>query len=200
MSLERQQGMTLVEVMVASVIFALVMMALVSAMRTLAQSYERLQTVTGEAAQIREVERFIRQTLQSAQAGEGYFEGGPSEIRWVAPLDRVGSAGGLQHLRVARRGDQLVLSFAPVLLGEEASDSPAWGAVIEDFVLLENLARLDIRYQVDPSQPWADRAAEGDSGYRGDSFLPRAVSINWALTDQELPPVTVQIDASGVGW
>ena len=47
MSLERQQGMTLVEVMVASVIFALVMMALVSAMRTLAQSYERLQTVTG---------------------------------------------------------------------------------------------------------------------------------------------------------
>ena len=200
MALERQQGMTLVEVMVASVIFALVMMALVSAMRTLAQSYERLQTVTAEAAQIREVERFLRQTLQSAQAGEGYFEGGPSEMRWVAPLDRVGSAGGLQHLRVARRGEQLVLSFAPVLLGEEASDSPAWRAVIEDFVLLENLAQLDIRYQVDPSQPWADRAAEGDSGYRGDSFLPRAVSIHWALIDQELPPLTVQIDASGVGW
>ena len=69
MSVERQKGMTLVEVMVASVIFALVMMALVSAMRTLAQSYERLQTVTGEAAQIREVERFLRQTLQSAQVG-----------------------------------------------------------------------------------------------------------------------------------
>ena len=200
MSAERQQGMTLVEVMVASVIFALVMMALVSAMRTLAQSYERLQTVTGEAAQIREVERFLRQTLQSAQVGVGYFEGGPSEMRWVAPLDRVGSAGGLQHLRVARRGDQLVLSFAPVLLGEDASDLPSWGAVIEDFVLLENLARLDIRYQVDPSQPWAGKAAEGGSGYRGDSFLPRAVSIQWALRDQELPPVTVQIDASGVGW
>ena len=200
MSLERQQGMTLVEVMVASVIFALVMMALVSAMRTLAQSYERLQTVTAEAAQIREVERFLRQTLQSAQSGEGYFEGGPSEMRWVAPLDRVGSAGGLQHLRVGRRGDQLVISFAPVLLGEEASDSPTWGVVIEDFVLLENLAQLDIRYQVDPFQAWADKAAEGDSGYRGDSFLPRAVSINWALIDQELPPVTVQIDASEVGW
>ena len=99
-----------------------------------------------------------------------------------------------------RRGDQLVLSFAPVLLGEEASDSPAWGAVIEDFVLLENLAQLDIRYQVDPTQPWADKAAEGDSGFEGDSFLPRAVSINWALIDQELPPVTVQIDASEVGW
>ena len=200
MSLERQQGMTLVEVMVASVIFALVMMALVSAMRALAQSYERLQTVTAEAAQIREVERFLRQTLQSAQDGVGYFEGGPSEMRWVAPLDRVGSAGGLQHLRVARRGDQLVLSFAPVLLGEDVSDSPAWGAVIEDFVLLENLSRLDIRYQVDPPQPWVDTATEGDSGFLGDSFLPRAVSISWALADQELPPVTVQIDASKVGW
>ena len=80
----RQGGFTLVEVMVASVIFALVMMALVSAMRTLAQSYERLQTVTGEAAQIREVERFLRQTLQSAQDGVGYFEGGPSEMRWAS--------------------------------------------------------------------------------------------------------------------
>ena len=45
---QNQQGMTLVEVTVASVIFALIMLAVVTAMRTFGQSYDRLQQVTAQ--------------------------------------------------------------------------------------------------------------------------------------------------------
>ena len=54
----RQSGMTLVEVTVASLIFAMIMLAVVTAMRTFGQSYERLQQLTDQTAQKREVTAF----------------------------------------------------------------------------------------------------------------------------------------------
>ena len=97
---QNQQGMTLVEVTVASVIFAMIMLAVVTAMRTFGQSYDRLQQVTAKTAQKREVDRFLRQALRDALQEPGYFEGATSWLKWVAPIDRVGSAGGLQHLKL----------------------------------------------------------------------------------------------------
>ena len=49
----RQSGMTLVEVTVASLIFAMIMLAVVTAMRTFGQSYERLQQLTDQTAKTR---------------------------------------------------------------------------------------------------------------------------------------------------
>ena len=74
-------------------VIALIMLAVVTAMRTFGQSYERLQQVTTQTAQKREVDRFLRQALRDALEEPGYFEGATSWFQWVAPIDRVGSAG-----------------------------------------------------------------------------------------------------------
>ena len=83
---------------------------------TLGQSYYRLQETTAHTSAKREVDRFLRQALKDALGEAGYFEGTSREISWVAPLDRVGSAGGLQHLRLQARGDQLILSLRPLIV------------------------------------------------------------------------------------
>ena len=105
----RQSGMTLVEVTVASLIFAMIMLAVVTAMRTFGQSYERLQQLTDQTAQKREVDRFLRQVLRDALPEAGYFDGAAAWLEWVAPVDRVGSAGGLQHLKLEAKGKDLIL-------------------------------------------------------------------------------------------
>ena len=85
----RQAGMTLVEVTVASVIFAMIMLAVVTAMRTFGQSYDRLKQTTALTTQKREVDRFLRQALRDAIPESGYFDGTEGWLEWVAPIDRV---------------------------------------------------------------------------------------------------------------
>ena len=125
--LRRQAGMTLVEVTVASVIFAMIMLAVVTAMRTFGQSYERLQQTTALTSQKREVDRFLRQALRDAIPESGYFDGSAGWLKWVAPIDRVGSAGGLQHLKLESRGSNLMLHFAPFDRFGDPQDEPDWG-------------------------------------------------------------------------
>ncbi|GIR70774.1 MAG: hypothetical protein CM15mP74_20250 [Halieaceae bacterium] len=119
--------MTLVEVTVASVIFAMIMLAVVTAMRTFGQSYERLPQTTALTSQKREVDRFLRQALRDALPESGYFDGAAGWLEWVAPIDRVGSAGGLQHLRLESRGRNLMLHFAPFDRFGDPQDEPDWG-------------------------------------------------------------------------
>ena len=66
-----ERGMTLVEVTVASIVFALIMLAVVTAMRTFGQAYDRLQEVTNSTTQRREVDRFLRYALEDALAESG---------------------------------------------------------------------------------------------------------------------------------
>ena len=115
-----QKGMTLVEVTVATVIFSIIMLATVTALRAFAGTYARLEEMTARTTQMREADRFLRVILRSAINRRDFFEGGLHALHWVAPIDRVGSAGGLQHLRLSREGNRLMLSFAPVM----ESDTP----------------------------------------------------------------------------
>jgi Tfp pilus assembly protein PilV len=103
--------MTLVEVTIASVIFAMIMAAVVTALRTFGQTYERLQLVTDQTSQKREVDRFLRYAFEDALAEPGYFDGSGTEVTWVAPIDRAGSAGGLQHLRLEQSGRSALAHF-----------------------------------------------------------------------------------------
>ena len=71
----------------------MIMLAVVTAMRTFGQSYDRLQQTTAQTSQKREVDRFLRQALRDALPESGYFDGAARRLEWVAPIDRVGSAG-----------------------------------------------------------------------------------------------------------
>lgn len=188
----RQSGMTLVEVTVASLIFAMIMLAVVTAMRTFGQSYDRLLVITERTAQKREVDRFLRQALRDAMPDEGYFDGTAHWVRWVTPLDRVGSAGGLQHLKLELESDRLLLSFAPFDRFADPQEEPDWGVAVDTLVLLENVTAMRISYRATPSETWRGSldiggAAEVSAG------IPWAVQLEIA-TDEDWPPIIVAFE------
>lgn len=188
----RQSGMTLVEVTVASVIFAMIMLAVVTAMRTFGQSYDRLQDATERTAQKREVDRFLRQILRDALADPGYFDGTAGWLRWVAPIDRVGAAGGLQHLKLESSGNRLLLSFAPFDRLADPQEEPSWGATVATATLLDNLETLRISYRATPGDDWRGSPNIGDSGETA-AAIPWAVQLEIA-GEEDWPPIIVAFE------
>ena len=186
----RQRGMTLVEVTVASVIFALIMLAVVTAMRTFGLSYDRLQQVTAQTAQKREVDRFLRQVLKDALPEAGYFDGAAMWLEWVAPVDRVGSAGGLQHLKLEARGSELVLHFAPFDRFGDPQDEPDWGRFVESVPLISNLEQFRVSYRMQPQESWA-RTLASSSENAIEGALPWAVQLEIEAENEAWPPVIV---------
>jgi len=192
----RQAGMTLVEVTVASVIFAMIMLAVVTAMRTFGQSYERLQQTTALTSQKREVDRFLRQALRDALPESGYFDGSAGWLKWVAPIDRVGSAGGLQHLKLESRGQNLMLHFAPFDRFGDPQDEPDWGAQVQSVALHGGVEQFRVAYRVRPDLDWTNTPeAKGDNVPEG--TLPWAVQLQIAAVGQEWPPIIVALEHHG---
>ena len=190
-----QAGMTLVEVMIASVIFAMIMAAVVSAMRTFGQSYERLQVVTGQSSRQREVDRFLRYALEDALSEPGYFDGTSSEVTWVAPIDRSGSAGGLQHLKLEQSGRALLLTFAPFDRFADPQSEPDWGAVIEPIELLNEADRFEISFRAAPEDDWSTSLdLEETSG----AVLPWGIQLSITAQGEVWPPLTVAFQQYGV--
>ena len=188
--------MTLVEVTVASVIFAMIMLAVVTAMRTFGQSYERLQQTTALTSQKREVDRFLRQALRDALPESGYFDGAAGWLEWVAPIDRVGSAGGLQHLKLESRGQNLMLHFAPFDRFGDPQDEPDWGAQVQSVALHGGLEQFRVAYRVRPDLDWTNTPeARGDNVSEG--TLPWAVQLQIAAGGQEWPPIIVALEQRG---
>lgn len=187
---QAQAGMTLVEVTIATVIFAMIMLGVVTAMRTFAQTYDRLQVVTAQTSVKREVDRFLRSALRDALGEAGYFDGDSRGLQWVAPIDRVGSAGGLQHLRLSARGTDLMLSFAPFDRFAEPDDEPDWDSAVPPAVLLDDLQSLRVTYRMLPEENW-ERSAEASGDEGNSQALPWAVQLNIVTNDGEWPPLIV---------
>ena len=192
----QQKGMTLVEVTVASVIFSMIMLAVVTAMRTFGQSYERLQQETSQTAQKREVDRFLRQALRDALPKAGYFDGNARELEWVTPIDRVGSAGGLQHLKLSADGESLMLQFAPFDRFGDPQIEPDWGALVESVALVEDLSQLRVAYRVSPEAEWTNTPETKTDGVPEGS-LPWAVQLQIEVAEEAWPPIIVSFEQYG---
>ena len=189
-----QAGMTLVEVMIASVIFAMIMAAVVAAMRTFGQSYDRLQQVTDQTSRKREVDRFLRYALEDALLDPGYFDGSSSEVMWVAPIDRAGSAGGLQHLKLERSGRSLLLTFAPFDRFADPQSKPDWGAVVDSVELLDNADRLEVSYRAAPGDDWSATLQLDDTTV---GSMPWGIQLSITSDGKLWPPLTVAFQHYG---
>lgn len=188
--------MTLVEVVVACSIFAMIMLAVVTAMSTFGKGHERLQRQSKETAQKREVDRFLRQALRSALPQAGGFDGAGNWVRWIAPIDRVGSAGGLQHLRLESRGESLVLDFAPYDRLEDPQKEPEWGSIVDSFQLIKELREFRVAYRMRPGSPWMDSLSAGETQNLS-TRLPWAVKLEIASLTEVWPPVIVALEQHG---
>lgn len=121
----RAQGFTLVEMMVSVTILSLVMLATVTALRTLASTQTSLNRVTDRNDEIRSVSSFLRDALESAVVGSSsgglsvgggsaemtVFETSPTQLIWKTTMMFGESAGGSYVVRIAEEQPNIVLRW-----------------------------------------------------------------------------------------
>ena len=191
--MRREAGMTLVEVMISAVVLSMVMLALSASLRTFATTYTAVELSADRTARLREVTYFLRHVLREAYSPhQGAFHIAGSEISWLAPIDRVGAAGGVTWLRLRRAGDTVMLDFAipDTEIAEKARTDPAWGDVIPSQVLLEDVRRFQVKAIKAPSRNGYD---DNDDEALNDE-LPPGVQVEWELEDMSWPPLIVAFD------
>ena len=190
--MRREAGMTLVEVMISAVVLSLLMLVLAASLRTFATTYIAVEQSADRTARLREVTYFLRHVLREAYSPHrGALHISDSEISWLAPIDRVGAAGGVTWLRLRRAGDTVMLDFAipDTETAEKARTDPAWGDVIASEVLLEDVKRFRVEAIKVPSRNGFD----DDDEVLNDE-LPPGVQVEWELEDMSWPPLIVALD------
>ena len=190
--MRREAGMTLVEVMISAVVLSMVMLALSASLRTFATTYTAVEQSADRTARLREVTYFLRHVLREAYSPhQGALHVSGSEISWLAPIDRVGAAGGVTWLRLRRAGDTVMLDFAipDTETAEKARTDPAWGDVIPSEVLLEDVKR----FQVKAIKTSSRNGYDDDNDALNDE-LPPGVQLEWELEGISWPPLIVAFD------
>ncbi len=164
--MNRARGFTLIEVVIALAILSMMMVAVVSSLRTFANTKIALERMTGRVDEIRLVSGFLRRSIEGAipavrhgvdvQAitfGGGqttYFSGAPSELTWVAPIAGGYSFGGAFLLQLRRENEQLVLRWQPYKANAE---NVTWDN-LRPRVLLEDVEAFELAYRPSYEDDW----------------------------------------------
>lgn len=193
------RGFTLVEILVALVVLSLISLGTLTAMRTLGSTQEKLTATTDRVDELRQVSRFLRNTLRQAmpspeQGGGGTWasmapkpsvQGSDREIVWLAPLTSVQGVSGLNRLRLYLDESTLRLQFAPYAPG---SDDFTWDGFDEGHVLVEDVEEFAIAYRTATGEPWLDALEENNSA------MPQAVRITLKARGRYWPDLIVAPD------
>ena len=188
-----QQGMTLVEVVIATLVLAMILLGLVTAMRTFSNSYTSLGAVSQRVSALSEATSFLRHSLREAiHSGAGSFRVASSEIVWRAPLDRIGAAGGILWLKLRRQGDALTLEFAKPQLNEgsisDSSGEPSWGELVPPQTLMEDVTNFSVSVRLKGDEDWGGAPSEPLNS------LPQSVMLDWEFYEGQWPPLVVAFD------
>lgn len=187
-----QKGMTLVEVIIASVILSIITLGLITAMRTFAGTYAAADQLSSKSLAVRQAVYFLRHSLRQAIfPGVEALKTDGQELIWLAPLDRIGSAGGVSWHRLQLEEGSLMLHFASQ--SEEGDiegvDSIAWDETIKPQRLFEGLNGFSVTLLQHPDEPWI-------SGDNADiTSLPNALKLEFDLDGAPWPPLVVTLDA-----
>jgi len=142
----RHRGFTLVELLIALVLLAIILFLLFSGLRLGSRAWEGVDTVSERVSDLRVarnfIERMLRQTRPVALMVDGaampVFAGEPNRVELVAPLSEHVGIPGLYVLRLgledAGDGQRLVLIrwlLHPEVL-DGGDDWPEWEPMVED--------------------------------------------------------------------
>ncbi len=172
--MKRAAGFTLLEVLAALVLLALLLVGVYSGLRTATHSVRSGTVAIERIDQVRSAQQFLRRELAQSQVqpigrtdhGEPiYFEGSAREMRYVAPLPGyLGKLGPqLQRLQLVDDGHGgLRLELSLALLPPDGRPPQPLG---EPQVLLDRIARGSFSYrgvddQGDPA-PWSSAWPDG---------------------------------------
>jgi general secretion pathway protein J len=199
----KQSGFTLVELLVAITILAMVLVAVTGSVRAstrLAGSVtERAHSVDRQV----QIRSFLRRHLTQAStmkllvdAGREVvaFSGSSSRISFVAPMPESAATSGLHQLALqvedSEHGQQLVLLHVPFLPQLQGSN---WNNEVGREVLLEDMQRIEFSYRGgDPATSyWSDE-------WNNPEVIPALIRIEFGSQDHQAWPhiiVSPRIDS-----
>lgn len=185
-----QRGFTLLEVLVVVSLLSVVMLALGSAFRTVAQAEERIDLRLARTDEVRTAVGFMRSAFgrasgrkvlrpESGKTGV-MFAGASGSVAWIGVMPARYGAGGrcFFHLAMELDGTRpaLVLRFTPWV---DMAVFPDWSRA-ESRVLVRDVKGVTMRYmdlQADP--PW---------------------STEWAATDHLPDQLQLEVETEAVSW
>ena len=201
----KNAGFTIVEVVVALTILSLIMLATLTAVRTLGDTQARLETTLTRLDQMRMVSQFLRSTLRQAVPAAivdpssfgqtGVFQGNNREAVLVAPMPAVEGGAGLQYIRLFWGHEQdISVQFFPYGFGEI---TPDWSSVAS-YSLVEEAELFELAYRETLDGAWLP-------GWGGDEtpVLPQAMRLRIKARERFWPDLVVSIDQfsdAGGGW
>lgn len=214
----RSAGFTLVEVLVAVSLLAVIMVALGGAMRTMAQTEARVDQRLQRMDDLRVVTGFLQQVLgrvsgrkQPVPKGQGgqqvAFRATPTSIEWVGIMPARHGLGGRYFFRLQPEdlftGPALVLRFAP--WDAAATAFPDWSQASAR-TLVPALGRFAVYAEGRPIQNQAlppDWPEGWVPGWPMPDHLPQRVRISWGPTGHVWPdlvvPVRILTQGAGMG-
>lgn len=187
-----QQGFTVIELIISLVIVAIIMVGLLTAMRSFGITEEKLDARLALVDERRVVSGFLDDVFgqvvlrpRLSLAGtleESTFVGAPAAVQWVGVMPARHGAGGLYHFRLQVAaandgGSVLTLAYLPYAGVESLPD---W-SLAEQRVLLGRLDGFSLAYQLDDGGEWREAWRNGPE--------PRT-----------LARIRLSISASGSAW
>lgn len=218
MSRRGSKGFTLVEVLVAVSLLAIIMVAMGSAMRTMAQTETRVDQRLQRMDDQRVARGFLQQVLgrvsgrkQPAPPGQGgqvvAFRATPNSIEWVGIMPARHGLGGRYFFRLQPEdvptGTALVLRHAP--WSAAAPAFPDWTQATSR-ILVPALGTFAVQTEGRPTQNQPrppDWPVGWVPGWPVPDQLPQRVRIHWGAADAVWPelvlPVRTLTQGAGMG-
>ena len=192
-------GFTLVELLVVMTLLSLIVLALSSALQSMAQTQERIDARLTRTEDLRVNNGFLRGILGRVvqhrkagvlQAGESpfLFSGQAHEITWIGVMPARYGAGGRYFLRLSLEDEAghsaLVLRYAP---WTDDAALPDWSSV-DRHVLAASVDSLDFAYEDAAPEPpvWASVWASADA-------LPARVRISLSGGSRAWPTMVLPL-------
>jgi general secretion pathway protein J len=195
MNTARQSGFTLLELIIAMMLLALMSSLLYGTLSLSANSWDRGEAKAGRAADMRLTEEFLRQSLTAQHPlrlhklvdQPLYFQGGRDTLAFAGVLPgRAG--GGIYYFRLAvtPHGDASRLTLARVIPESAATSLPGFDGA-EQSVLADGIAEIRFSY----------------FGRDADSNMANVPTWRDRWEDPQVLPLIIRIDvtpAKGAAW
>ncbi len=190
----RVAGFTIIEVIIALTILSMMMLAVITAMRTLGDTQVRVQKVVDRTSEMRMVSYFLREVVgqaipiarkKVAWQKSTYFKGQESELIWVSAILAGPTKGGLTIARLSILDEQLLIQLQPYL---PLDKEPKWGKV-KSHLLVSNIKVLELAYRSNNSKAW-------EPSWEWQEKSPERVSISIETTERFWPEMIIALGNS----
>lgn len=197
------RGFTLLEVMVATTLLSMVVVATLAAMRTFGNTRATLDQVTGRVDEVRAVSEFLRGRLTAAMPvarlggsvndvrANGsygtYFLGDSRQVTWVAPFVAGTSLGGVFVMRLEHTDGVLTLRWAPY---QREADDIDW-ARIKPRVLARSVESFEVGYLATYDGDW-------EAQWLGAQENPVALRLSVQASGRYWPELVVHLGGAAL--